>query len=111
MTTRTAITLLNNAETAELLGVKPNTLEIWRTKGTGLPQGRPLCSLCGIRCSRMAGRADPHQHQPVSNAPKPRTAGAAMRDGMNDHSTSKTLVVTDLTQYSRRSCASQYGTQ
>ena len=31
MTTRTAITLLNNAETAELLGIKPNTLEIWRT--------------------------------------------------------------------------------
>jgi predicted DNA-binding transcriptional regulator AlpA len=35
MTARTAITLLNNAETAEQLGIKPNTLEIWRTKGTG----------------------------------------------------------------------------
>lgn len=35
MTTRTAITLLTNAETAELLGIKPNTLEIWRHEGKG----------------------------------------------------------------------------
>jgi len=35
MTTRTDIKLLNNAATAELLGIRPNTLEIWRTKGTG----------------------------------------------------------------------------
>ncbi|MBA0352029.1 MULTISPECIES: helix-turn-helix transcriptional regulator [Stenotrophomonas] len=27
--------LLNNAETAELLGLKPNTLEIWRIQGRG----------------------------------------------------------------------------
>ena len=35
MTTRTAITLLNNAETEELLGIKPKPLEICRIKGTG----------------------------------------------------------------------------
>lgn len=27
--------LLTSAETATLLGIKPNTLEIWRTKGHG----------------------------------------------------------------------------
>lgn len=27
--------LLNNEQTAELLGIKSNTLEIWRTKGKG----------------------------------------------------------------------------
>jgi predicted DNA-binding transcriptional regulator AlpA len=27
--------LLTNNETAELLGLKPNTLEIWRTQGKG----------------------------------------------------------------------------
>lgn len=27
--------LLDNEQTAELLGIKPNTLEIWRTKGRG----------------------------------------------------------------------------
>lgn len=27
--------LLNNTETADLLGLKPNTLEIWRTQGKG----------------------------------------------------------------------------
>lgn len=27
--------LLTSAETAALLGIKPNTLEIWRTKGHG----------------------------------------------------------------------------
>lgn len=29
------MTLLSNAEAASLLGIKPNTLEIWRTKGKG----------------------------------------------------------------------------
>lgn len=27
--------LLDNEQTADLLGIKPNTLEIWRTKGRG----------------------------------------------------------------------------
>ena len=27
--------LLTNTETAQLLGLKPNTLEIWRTQGRG----------------------------------------------------------------------------
>lgn len=27
--------LLNNSETAERIGVQPNTLEIWRSKGKG----------------------------------------------------------------------------
>ena len=27
--------LLTNEEAADLLGIKPNTLEIWRTKGKG----------------------------------------------------------------------------
>jgi DNA-binding CsgD family transcriptional regulator len=27
--------LLTNQQTAELLGIKPNTLEIWRLKGRG----------------------------------------------------------------------------
>lgn len=35
MTTRTDIKLRNNTETAELLGIRPNTLDLWRTKGTG----------------------------------------------------------------------------
>lgn len=35
MTTRNAIKLINNAETAQLLGLRPNTLEIWRTTGRG----------------------------------------------------------------------------
>ena len=29
------IKLLNNAQTAELIGVSPNTLEIWRIQGKG----------------------------------------------------------------------------
>ena len=29
------IKLLNNAQTAELIGVRPNTLEIWRIQGKG----------------------------------------------------------------------------
>lgn len=35
MTTRTAPKLLTSTETAEMLGIMPNTLEIWRTKGKG----------------------------------------------------------------------------
>lgn len=35
MAARTIITLLNNAETAELIGIRPNTLEVWRWKGMG----------------------------------------------------------------------------
>ena len=30
-----SIKLLTNAEVAQLLAVRPNTLEIWRTKGVG----------------------------------------------------------------------------
>ncbi len=37
MTTRIAIKLLDNAGTAGLLDIRPNTLEIWRTKGEGPP--------------------------------------------------------------------------
>lgn len=29
------MTLLTSAETAALLGIKPNTLEVWRSKGKG----------------------------------------------------------------------------
>jgi hypothetical protein len=29
--------LLDNEQTAELLGIKPNTLEVWRHKGKGPP--------------------------------------------------------------------------
>lgn len=29
------IKLLNNTQTAELIGVRPNTLEIWRIQGKG----------------------------------------------------------------------------
>lgn len=29
------IKLLNNAQTAQLIGVRPNTLEIWRIRGKG----------------------------------------------------------------------------
>ena len=35
MATRTAITLLTNTETAEMINIRPNTLEIWRGKGKG----------------------------------------------------------------------------
>ncbi|MDO4709996.1 MAG: helix-turn-helix domain-containing protein [Pseudomonadota bacterium] len=37
MTTLSALSpdLLTNEEAAALLGIKPNTLEIWRTKGKG----------------------------------------------------------------------------
>jgi hypothetical protein len=37
MTTLTALSkdLLTNDQTAELLGIQPNTLEIWRCKGKG----------------------------------------------------------------------------
>ena len=34
-TTNTALELLTNEEAASLLGIRPNTLEIWRTKGKG----------------------------------------------------------------------------
>lgn len=30
-----AIRLLNNTQTADLIGVRPNTLEIWRIQGKG----------------------------------------------------------------------------
>ena len=30
-----SIKLINNAQTAELIGVRPNTLEIWRIQGKG----------------------------------------------------------------------------
>lgn len=30
-----SVTLLNTAETAELLGLRPNTLELWRVAGRG----------------------------------------------------------------------------
>lgn len=30
-----AVKLLTNAEVADMLGIKPNTLEIWRNKGKG----------------------------------------------------------------------------
>lgn len=35
MAARTNISLLTNSETAQLLGIKSNTLEIWRLKGAG----------------------------------------------------------------------------
>lgn len=35
MTNRNTIKLLNNADTAEILGVRPNTLDGWRVKGIG----------------------------------------------------------------------------
>ena len=35
MPARTSISLLTNSETAQLLGIKGNTLEIWRLKGSG----------------------------------------------------------------------------
>lgn len=35
MPMRTTINLLTNAETAELINILPNTLEIWRGKGKG----------------------------------------------------------------------------
>lgn len=37
MAARTDIKLLNNAGTAGMLDIRPNTLEIWRTKGEGPP--------------------------------------------------------------------------
>lgn len=33
----TSDNLLSNQQTAELLGIKPNTLEIWRHRGKGPP--------------------------------------------------------------------------
>jgi predicted DNA-binding transcriptional regulator AlpA len=33
----TAIKLLTNAQTAELMGLRPSTLEIWRLQGKGPP--------------------------------------------------------------------------
>lgn len=37
MAARTDIKLLDTPATAEFVGMRPNTLEIWRTKGEGPP--------------------------------------------------------------------------
>ncbi len=57
MTTLSALSddLLTNEEAAALLGIKPNTLEIWRGKGKGLTSsrwGQPNKTRFGITSTR-----------------------------------------------------------
>lgn len=48
------MTLLSNAEAASLLGIKPNTLEIWRCKG----RGPRFCKMGGAKQAAIRYRSE-----------------------------------------------------
>lgn len=48
------MTLLSNAEAASMLGIKPNTLEIWRCKG----RGPRFCKMGGTKQSAIRYRSE-----------------------------------------------------
>jgi predicted DNA-binding transcriptional regulator AlpA len=57
--------LLTNCEAAELLGLKPNTLEIWRWKGCG-PTYRKVGRLVRYAESDVLAWLDHHARQNTS---------------------------------------------
>ena len=63
-----AITLLTNAQTAALLGLKPNTLEIWRIQGKG-PSYRKVGRAVRYAEADVLAWLDNHSHTNTSQYP------------------------------------------
>ena len=62
--------LMNNEQTATLLGIKPNTLEIWRHKGKGpvfIKLGEHPASPIRYQRSRVMAWIDAHLHASTSS--------------------------------------------
>ena len=62
--------LLDNAQTASILGIKPNTLEIWRHKGKGpafVKLGDHPASPIRYQRSRVVAWIDAHIHASTSS--------------------------------------------
>lgn len=69
--------LLSNEQVANILGVKPNTLEIWRCKGKGpafLKLGEHPSSPVRYQRSRVMAWIDAHLHASTSSYTAARTA-------------------------------------
>lgn len=67
------IKLLNNAQTAELIGVRPNTLEIWRIQGKG-PAYRKVGRLVRYVEAEVFSWLDDQVRQNTSQMPPHRSA-------------------------------------
>tara|TARA_R110002124_G_scaffold287337_1_gene473371 strand:+ start:1876 stop:2121 length:246 start_codon:yes stop_codon:yes gene_type:complete len=62
--------LLNNEQTSALLGIKPNTLEIWRTKSKGpvfIKLGDHRSSPIRYQRSRVAAWIEANSHSSTSS--------------------------------------------
>lgn len=81
MTTRTDIKLLNNGGTAGLLKIRPNTLEIWRTKGEGPPYRKVGRSVRYVE-SEVIAWLDAQTHTNTSQYPTHLTHGAGTSAAM-----------------------------
>ena len=69
--------LLTNEQTATLLGIKPNTLEIWRGKGKGptfIKLGDHPSSPIRYQRSRVAGWIEANSHASTSSYSASRAA-------------------------------------
>ena len=76
-----AIKLLNNAATAELLGIRPNTLEIWRTKGEG-PAYKKLGRAVRYVEAEVIAWLDAQTHTNTSQYPTHLSQGTGNRAAM-----------------------------
>lgn len=67
------IKLLNNAQTAALIGVRPNTLEIWRIQGKG-PAYRKVGRLVRYVEAEVLSWLDDQMRQNTSQSPRQQAA-------------------------------------
>lgn len=67
------IKLINNAQTAALIGVRPNTLEIWRIQGKG-PAYRKVGRLVRYVEAEVLSWLDDQMRQNTSQSPRQHAA-------------------------------------
>lgn len=67
------IKLLNNVQTATLIGVRPNTLEIWRIQGKG-PAYRKVGRLVRYVEAEVLSWLDEQMRENTSQPPRQRAA-------------------------------------
>lgn len=67
------IKLLNNAQTAALLGIRPNTLEIWRVQGKG-PAYRKVGRLVRYVEAEVLSWLDSQMRENTSQSPRQHAA-------------------------------------